>query len=129
MALCDRCIKVDIHSLRYGGHLFGNTESFFLLGTLQQVFEGAASQCPFCQMLVSSFRTHDGSGIHVAASMHSLLGGLMDAVVGLQLMINNVGLGSELQGLEPATRFLYNGTYVLLSGIRTTYVYGLFSLA
>ena len=89
MALCDRCIEVDIDGLRYGGHLFGKTESFFPLGTLQQVFEGVASQCPVCQMLVSSLRTHDGSGTPITAPIHSLLGGLMDAVVGLQLMINN----------------------------------------
>jgi len=38
-------------------------------------------------------------------------------------MTSPVGLGSELQGPEPATRFLYNGAHVPPSGARTTYVY------
>ena len=41
----------------------------------------------------------------------------------------SVGLGSELQGPEPATRFLYNGAHVPPSGTRTTYVHGPPSLA
>lgn len=57
MALCERCGRLDIHRLP---PTFEPRTEDFPLATLRQVFEGAASACPFCRVLMSQFYNFSG---------------------------------------------------------------------
>lgn len=70
MDLCERCARIDPHSLPPA---LDTTTDAYPLATLSQIFQGAASACPFCRIVMSCIRDLEerverGTGIRPVAA-------------------------------------------------------------